>query len=428
MATALPSARSLNHAGGGRSGMGPLADRGCSVPVPLQHRALLRGLLAVADGLRAALLHGLFPRLGLTGRALITQPVLRVAVGGSFGVAFALLLTWSMPLLLLAFSPLLLGIPHLVSDIRYLIVQPGYHRRLWLAGPVGLGLLGAAFGLGMRAGLLSTALTLVLAVSPNNQSRWHGGLRRALGLLIVAGLAVIGWRTDWYWLDLAMAHAHNFIAVLLLSLWVSSRTRQTNEPHSALTWAPLGLFLLAAVLLASGGLTARPTGLLALAGDDRLNLDGARWTLAPYLQPDLGTRVVLLFAFAQAVHYTVWLRLLPDVTRERPTPRSFRASVDALHRDLGPGLLAIAGVLVCALIVYACLDVAVARDHYFRIAMFHGHLELCALALWWVEGMPSLPVRRRPSLVAASTEGLAASGTARAGSAMHAPSPVDGNS
>lgn len=360
-------------------------------------RLALDGPLAALDALRTPLLRWFLRPLGGAGRALIRQPALRVSVGGSAAVLAALLLTWSMPLVLLAVSPLILGVPHLLADVRYLVVQPGYHRRLLLALPVSLGLLGAAFGYGMRAGLAASAVTLVLARAPQHRSRIQDVLRRLLGLMAVSGLLYVGWRSDWYWLDLGMAHAHNFVAVVFLSLWLASRRLASASESPAGTrgvWLPLLLFLAISALLFTGLVGARPAALDAFSGSEWLELDGARWTLAPYLSPDLGTRVVLLFAFAQAVHYTVWLRLIPDVARERPTPRSFRASAAALQRDLGGPLLLLTGLLALGLLAYALVDLAAARDRYFRIALFHGHLELCALALFWIEGLPTLPSRR----------------------------------
>src|SRR5207342_1597240 len=49
----------------------------------------------------------------------------------------------------------------------------------------------------------------------------------------------------------------------------------------------------------------------------------------------LALRFTGFFAFAQAVHYGVWLKLLPEEDRARRGVRSFRASYRALTRDLG---------------------------------------------------------------------------------------------
>lgn len=348
--------------------------------------------LAVLDDLRAWGLRVGVHALGGRGRALIRQPVLRVVVFGSLSIALALLMVCTVPLILLAVSPLLLGVPHLVADVRYLVVQPGYHRRLWLALPVAAVLLGAASGLGMRAGLSAMAVTLLLASRRAHDSRWRSLLRRALGLSVVGGLAYLGLRSDFYYLDLGMAHGHNFIAVGFAALWLSRRS-SSGLPRWSLA-LPVVLFVGAAVLLGCGVLSASPAALSLFDEDPQLGLDGARWLLAPYLSAELGTRIVLLFAFAQAVHYGVWLRLLPDVARERDTPRSFSSSLAALRGQLGPTLLGLSLLVFFGLLLYALIDLAEARDRYFRIAMFHGHLELCVLALVWVEGLP--PLARQP--------------------------------
>lgn len=349
--------------------------------------------LRALDVCRAGLLRASVRLLGRSGRELIRSPGLRVAVFGSLSIVVALVMTCTMPLLLLAVSPLLLGVPHLLSDVRYLVVQPGYHRRLRLGLPVAAVLLGAAAGLGMRAGLSAVAVTLLLANRRPGDASYQSVLRRLLGLGVVAGLIYLGLQTDFYWLDLGMAHGHNFVAVLLAGLWILRRP--SSSVPAWLLWAPLALFAVSAVLLGSGVLSAGPTSLRVFDEHPQLGLDGERWLLAPYLSDELGTRVVLLFAFAQAVHYGVWLRLLPDVARERETPRSFAASLTALRQQIGPTLLGLTLLTFVGLLLFALIDLGGARERYFRIAMFHGHLELCALALFWVEGLPAWARPRR---------------------------------
>ena len=47
----------------------------------------------------------------------------------AFSVAVALACTLAAPLSLLTLGPLCLGVPHLVADLRYLVVRQGLHRR-----------------------------------------------------------------------------------------------------------------------------------------------------------------------------------------------------------------------------------------------------------------------------------------------------------
>ena len=109
-------------------------------------------------------------------------------------------------------------------------------------------------------------------------------------------------------------------------------------------------------------------------------------TLAPGLDPAWAVRWVVLFAYAQAVHYGLWLRVVPEVARKRPAPRSWAASLAALRRDVGDPMMAVFVVLAIAIAVWGAVDVVAARAGYLRLALFHGTLELAVLALVAVEG------------------------------------------
>ena len=191
------------------------------------------------------------------------------------------------------------------------------------------------------------------------------GWRRLLVALGVGGVAFASWRFG-YWGDVVFAHAHNLIGVLLWLIW-RPRGRLILWPVLAYA-AAMGLILLGGtetLVFAAGGLTP------AWGPFDAYQM---QWTLAPGLSPELGLRLMLAFAFAQSMHYAVWLRLMPEDDRGRATPRTFRASWAALYRDLGPLLLG--GAVVTALVVgvWACVDLAEARIGYLRAAVFHGFL------------------------------------------------------
>ena len=95
-----------------------------------------------------------------------------------------------------------------------------------------------------------------------------------------------------------------------------------------------------------------------------------------------------MFTFAQAIHYGVWLKLVPDDDRARATPPTFAASYRALRSDLGPVAVGVTAALCVGLAIWAVFDLAAASDGYFRMARFHGHLELSAAAVLLMEGRP----------------------------------------
>lgn len=331
--------------------------------------------LAPLDRARVRALHWTMPLSSRLARAREA----RVAAIGVSVVVFAALATVLAPLWLLALGPIFLGVPHLLADLRYCVVRPGWHREraLWISA--GVPLLAVACGAGFEIGLLGVAASALII---------SGELRRRVAVAAAAlVLAWVGWRLDSL-ADLFLAHAHNFVAV---ALWAAWRPRATK-----LHWIPIAGFLLfgAALLLGIGDA-------IWLRGDAGLSSGLDRSSHLATLAPELSarrsaaegpgvwaSRLVLLYCFAQAVHYGVWLRMVPEDDRERPTPRSFRASYRALREEIHPLILAGFALAAVALAIWACVDLVGARTGYFRFARFHGTLELLAAGLLLAHGRP----------------------------------------
>jgi hypothetical protein len=331
--------------------------------------------LAGADGARAALLRA----FGAPGRALLRDPSLRVALYGVVGLLAALLVTCVAPTYAFAIAPLVLGVPHVLADVRYLVVRPGLHRRPWLA-------LGAVVPLALAGVLTSPAVGLSACVVVALFAR-GSRVRRAivaLGALCAVTLAAARPETA----TLCMVHGHNAVGAIFV-LAVFSRRRWVEA-------IPLLLFVAVAVAMILGAFDVallRPFALREPATAEPLGLTVAR--MAPVKDPVLGVRLVALFVFAQGAHYVAWLRLVPELARERRGVRSFSSSARALKRDLGPWVLAAAacsalGILAAAL----SRSLADARDLYLAMAAFHGPLEFAALALVAVEGRGALAPRK----------------------------------
>jgi hypothetical protein len=339
-------------------------------------------LLSPLDRARSAL----YRAFGRPLRGLIASREDRVAAYGLLGTVTALLLTTACPLWLLALGPLLLGVPHLASDFRYLVARRGYQRRLALVIGVAVPLLAVSIEPRFRVGALAMVPAIVLARA--------SVARRALMLASFGGVYAYALQLGVV-ADYAFAHLHNLIAI---GLWWAWRPR-SKRVHAVV---PLG-FLLGAVaiftglvergLLAAGGFFAPRTG---------LDLGALSYALAaPWADahPLFALRMVLFFAFAQSVHYGVWLRLVPEDDRGREAPRSFTSSFRALRSDLGGFVLAAVSVTALALLAWARVDLPGARVGYLRIAAFHGYLELAALALFLLEGTPG---ERDPRLALAA--------------------------
>lgn len=314
---------------------------------------------ARAMGLRAS---------GALGRRLVADRDARVATNATAGVAVATVTTALAPMWVLALGPLVLGVPHLLGDLRYLVIRDGLHRRLAFLAACGVPI--AAFGVGASPAIGLAALLGAAAIG-------RGPLPRRAAVALVGGGAVavaLAWP---FWTSLALAHLHNGVGI---AAWWAWRPRRT--------WAyavPVALFAAVFIALLGGTFDAVAT----LAAPAALSPAAHAAWLAPRVTEPWASRIVLSFAFAQQVHYSVWLRLIPDDARLRTTPRTLRRTLSDTLDDVGPALLAVAMITSGVLLGWAVLDVVHARDAYLHLAKFHGVLEFACLALWAIEGRPA---------------------------------------
>jgi hypothetical protein len=285
------------------------------------------------------------------------------------GLVAALVLSIAAPLWAFLLGPIVLGVPHLVADVRYLVVKPGLHRRPALVWTVGV--------------------PLVLAAATGSIS-W--GLAAGFGAIIFSGaqrftraLALIGWAMVVmaahcfpYASTLVLVHAHNFVAVGLFCA-AFARARRNG------LMLAIGFVVLAAAVLAGAFDPFLGSSMPALRALAR--------TMAPVSDPSLGARLVAVFVFAQGVHYMIWLRLVPDEARERPGLRTFASTFGALRHELGAPILFGATGFAIILTARAFGSLEGARILYLRGASFHGFLEI-AFAL-------HLALSRREGIVSA---------------------------
>jgi hypothetical protein len=266
----------------------------------------------------------------------------------------ALALTLGAPLWLLLAGPLLLGVPHVAADLRYLVLRPGLHRRraLWLcAGPP---LLYCCARPTLWAGCLAALAALACANTTVARRALPGAVFLAL---LLAGLC---WQRQ---ADLLFAHLHNLLALGFAGAFWPGGRRRLLLPLAAVA-AGAGVLLLIPL----------PADPASLSG---LTLGSLRASLAPGLDLASATRLVLLYGFLQAAHYAAWLAVIPAAQA---------GGGSTLRGDLGWPLLALCLLFTVALAGWALADAAAARTGYLRFAGFHGHLELAAAALWLAEG------------------------------------------
>jgi hypothetical protein len=314
------------------------------------------------DAVRLALLRS----LGSWAKPFVRDRSLRVSLFAVLACGTAFLGTIAAPLVMLAWTPLILGVPHLLGDVRYLVVRPGLHRRPELLIPICLTLGAIVLWAPVSVSLAATAAAVLLSRASL--------LRRAQGLLVVALCAAWCARHPLA-APLVVAHLHNLVAIVIWWCW---RRRAFGE------WVGPVLFVagLVALLLGLGDSPAFTHPLLGV--------HHGRWAqelarLAPGLPSPFDLRLVLAFAYAQSFHYAAWIRLIPEDDRPRPTPRTFAASWRALKDDFGLAPLLLVAAVALALVLWGVLDLTGARTGYLRLALFHGPLELAVIGSAWTE-------------------------------------------
>lgn len=315
----------------------------------------------------------LFRLLGPAARPFIRNRSLRASTLLSLSVALAFALTLTAPLALLAWGPVLLGMPHLAADVRYLIVRPGLHRErsFWL---IMIPLVALTFTAEAHWGFLAVGIAALAAMAASKRVQLGPMIALVIaGLGLYASIAFTHATSNW------VAHLHNLVALVLFVCWPHFIGRARTD---ALPLMPMLLVLLGAAFLMLGG--------ASLAGLDSIALDMEEGFGTPLVQHlyslapegvsfELGVRLVLLFAFLQSVHYGVWLRAIPEEDRPQPTPRSFTRGWNALREEGSLPAMLVFAVLTVALITWSLFDLGAARTGYLRFALAHGFIEVAVL-------------------------------------------------
>ncbi len=321
------------------------------------------------DGFR----HRAIVASGPLGRRLVRDRELRIRL--SFGLTLSVVMTLVLyaPAWPLALSPILLGVPHVLGDLRYLWFRPQRHRKL-LFNLIAFPLLAIGGGSGM-VGFAFLAATLIVLIAPGPV------VRRMLAAILfgtVGILCAVFPRPA----ALVFAHGHNVIGIALFLAW---RPRGRSELAAFLV--PLGVMLAILWLPSTHSYLQQSGALDRSVGNVEFYDVGA--LMLGSLHVSLLVPLTLSFALLQGVHYGVWLRFIPEEDRGASTSRTFRRTFLALRRDLGVAVLALSGFAMVAVMAWAFVDLGAARSGYLRAASFHGQLELVALALLIAEGRPA---------------------------------------
>jgi hypothetical protein len=312
------------------------------------------------------------------GLAAVAHPGSEVRRGPAVELALvtagALVVAVTLPADVVVFGVLLVGVAHIVLELRYVVgrhpdVVGGTDAALLQAALVAVVLARLAAGAGVSRGI-------ELAV-------WAGVLLWALARRfagrpgpIAAGVTLVGCATAlaanagpaWF---LILAHAHNFVPAVFLWQWAG---RALDRPsRRRLRALVVGWAAVIPVLLLAGAADA-VAGTGSPLVERLFGVDAATATVAPsgWVAGAAGHRLLVAFAFAQIVHYAVWIWYLP---RHDPlTSAAFAGTRPgrALRGWRLPGVVA-AGTL--AVIALAAVDYRQGRALYSSLGAYHAYLE-----------------------------------------------------
>ncbi len=270
------------------------------------------------------------------------------------------------PLWILLLSPIILGVPHVAADIRYLVLDPpgGRQRELLLVlVPVLLLLIcgvAAVFGverrLGVEIALGMGAIGLALIqTAPQRGEEGEGARLLLLAVLLVVTAFLLKHQRE---TQLVLMHLHNYIA---MAIWFTlfQGTGSRREGQTIL------LVLLCSLIVVGVGGLVQPELAAALGSPAGFGPREAAAVILPGLSLPFAGAVIRLYAFSQLTHYIVWLFLVPSAGNRRTLTEDF-------------GLI---GTTVLALLIAAVLGAGAffpikTRELYLTASSFHAWLEI----------------------------------------------------
>lgn len=332
----------------------------------------MEAALAIADVLRRETVRP-FVRIESLRRVLL-NPRKRIPAVAFACICCSALFAAFAPVSSLSIGAALLGVPHVVSGLRQVGMRRQLHpiTKLIVAATVGLGIVSlidtrswtfSSFGLLFSA---AAATELVAARARGWRTFLVGALVISAGVvpILVPNLFVI-----------MMTHLHAVGSIIFFL--ICARRRGINSPIIA-----VGLLIVVGACLC--GILDPLLSTISLNGtgpDSVVEILGTSYfTSASALK-----RSLFLYAFGQSFHYSIWLRLMPEVDRQTPIPQGFVKAWRLLHRDLGVGahLAVVVSLLASAAML---LGGNLARQIYFTLVYFHVGLEAAGLARHFLHG------------------------------------------
>lgn len=313
-------------------------------------------------------------------RQIYTTRSYRLMFFFMLSLVFNFTLALKFPLWVLLIGPIVLGIPHLVSSIRYIPQLTVMNRfsipvvgsffvlvaiaRLWMGTYGGVLLEGGPNTIELIAGLFLVGM--IGFFYKQSKVRIMGSLF-LLGSLLLASfsypLETLGF----------LVLAHNFVAFFF---WIS---RADNKADRVTAVSALLIFSGVTALILSGAFDTFMSERIfeIFNGFNDANI-GAQ--IFPHADMTVWSRAVSAYALGQGIHYFVWLKAIPEQELPYQHTTNFSYSFKLLKSDMGNRIVYFSGLILIGLVAYALLQNLIeARFIYLSLAAFHGYFEIMAL-------------------------------------------------
>ncbi len=339
-------------------------------------------LFAPLDALRRGAMAAVLARP--RARAWLTRRDARLRALALAGVAFSLGLACVAPAAALVLAPIVLGVPHVASDARYLVLRRGLPAHVVAAVVVGCA---AMLGLRVAEGLVENPApfagyelaaaaawaALLAALGGAARGAWRRAGLVAIAALVVGRLALAAPEHA----RIVLAHGHNLVGV---ALWAIFFRRARGVV------LPVALALAAATLVAATGAPLRLAHALGTDVALGMSTGDAAATLAPGFGAAAARGLVASFVLLQGVHYAAWLGWIPQDDVRGQGTLTFAMTARGLLKDFRPFGLVALGLTWAAVVLGALVSARGARDTYLMLASFHAYLELAMLAYFAAAG------------------------------------------
>ena len=284
---------------------------------------------------------------------------LRICLTASMLFFCAFWIAISFPLWQLLIGPIIWGIPHLIGDLRYLVLREKLEKQPWFWISVALPFLLFMWSYEPYFAMIGVLFAAIFS----KRAYWA----KVATIILSVGLLIFSWVDSRSFL-FGFLHLHNLIGLGIWWFWKKNRSLWEG--------IPLLLCFLGSIYI----LTQTPISFALDTYPVQMDAEYFAYNIADFAEGEWRFRWVSLYAFLQTAHYIVWVRLIPEEARKQYTPRSFQKSLYALRNDFGSILFWAIGLAMFALLIWAILDGEHARNSYLHLISFHGFLELAVLA------------------------------------------------